>query len=177
MNKIEKASEVKSTSIMLIIFGAIGILFLILYWLGVIDLNLSVSTKIMITIVLGIMFMTFFVLGIKSLSSHKKLLNEGVGEEKLKEEITAWIIKDINQEKIDNKIVSNFIKDEDIIIEDNDDKNVEETVANDINELTMEELYLERCKIIKAFIESRFMNLDDNLLDSIIENCYEIIFS
>lgn len=211
MNKVEKAKEVKSTSIMLIIFGGVGILLLVLNWFDIIKFGLNGYTEIMFTILMGAMFTMFFVLGLKSLMGHKKLLDEGNKEELLESEILKWCFEEMDASKIDEKIEmeKDVLIDEEIqqdnseileispeidVIDSEISCEVEEVNNNmeskesyedtceeddffaNNNLVSNEELFFKRTEEIRRIIEERYLNVEDNLLDSIIEKCYDRLF-
>lgn len=211
MNKVDKAKEVKSTSIMLIIFGGVGILLLVLNWFDIIKFGLNGYTEIMFTILMGAMFTMFFVLGLKSLMGHKKLLDEGNKEELLESEILKWCFEEMDASKIDEKIEmeKDVLIDEEIqqdnseileispeidVIDSEISCEVEEVNNNmeskesyedtceeddffaNNNLVSNEELFFKRTEEIRRIIEERYLNVEDNLLDSIIEKCYDRLF-
>ena len=143
-----RAEEYKSGALILLAVGIIGLTAVILSDLGVISF-LAFTSKILLNLVMGGLFLVFIVMGIFSVRSYKRLKLEAVSEEKLTEDIKDYF--------------KNNISEDDLIVE------------NSLN-FTKEEIVLNQYERIKAIITEKFGSLDDSYLEYITEKVYVIMF-
>lgn len=109
-------------------------------------LNLGITSGAMF-----IMFLIFFLIGVKSFMSVKTMAKEVEQSDSLMDTITAWCQENLNKEDIDAMI--------------------------DMEMDSSEMLYFERFNCIKKLINDKFMNLDQALLERYIDDTvYEMIF-
>lgn len=149
ISKAAKKEDVKSTAYTFTLIGAGGLILLILFALGVIPVQLPASTKIMMYIVMGAMFLIFLVIGIRSFGQIKNLEHAAVREEKLRAEITKWFLDTYQSADIDRGL----------------DCSQEE-----------EMLYFSRYDVMKRLILEKYPDLEESFLDNIIETFYAEIF-
>lgn len=149
--KEDKANDFKSSAYILTLVGALGIIFLVLMKLNIININLMDS--IFVDIVMGALFLIFFVLGILSFISAKKYAKEAVEEENLTKKINQWCDDNITAEKIDSIFT-----------------NTKENMPEELK-------YFKRTARMKELITDTFLNLDESFLDHITEEYYQKIYS
>lgn len=145
----ELATENKSSAYILLPVGILGIIAIILIWLDVIPLYSSITSKIITSTVMGILFIVFIVMGILSLKNAKKLDEKAAKEGDLSKEILNYFSENLSANIIDEKI--------------NDDQ---------WNELPEEERYFKRIEYIKECIIKQFMNLEENYVDFMCDEIY-----
>lgn len=149
VSKAAKKEDVKSTAYTFTLIGAGGLILLILFALGVIPVQLPESTKIMMYIVMGGMFLVFLVIGIRSFGQIKNLEHAAEHEEKLRAEITGWFLDTYQSADIDRGL----------------DCSQEE-----------EMLYFSRYDVMKRLILEKYPDLEESFLDNMIETLYADIF-
>lgn len=146
----KKYEDVKSTTFTFLLIGSIGILLLLLLWIGILPITFSMFTQIMITVVLGMLFLFFLIVGIKSFGEMKLL-----AESKSKEECTTIQIKQWFQENYSADAISNGMDTEDI---------------------SMEQLYFLRSENISRLMKEAFPSLEENFLEYMTEKIYQMYF-
>ncbi|MBD5396257.1 MAG: hypothetical protein HDR71_18805 [Lachnospiraceae bacterium] len=147
----EKAQENKSSAYILLVVGCIGLVSVILFFLDLIPIGQVISNKYMIGSVMGTLFLLFIVMGGVSLKNSKVFAMKAGSENNLTLEIRKWCSNNITKSGIDEALA--------------------------ISEDTTEELkYFERAAKIKDMIGTKFMNLDEGYLDSLIDEIYPEIF-
>ncbi len=147
----EKASDYKSTGLLLTVFGGIGILFVLLTVIGIIPEYLG--NPYLSYGVLFAVFALFFVMGIISIR------NAGIFEKKAKSDHTL--------EKRILDFVGNELNSADV------------DAQADISDADAPEiLYFKRTECLKKIISNKFVNIDPGFLDNLIdEELYDQIFS
>lgn len=109
-DKQTELNDIKSTGFSLCLVGGLGLIALILINIGIIPLNLSSSSKITVTISMGLFFIIFLVIGIKSFLSLKSEGEKIDAQFKLEEDILSWFrenyIVEIKKEEYNKDIDS-----------------------------------------------------------------------
>ncbi len=147
----EKASDYKSTGLLLTVFGGIGILFVLLTVIGIIPEYLG--NPYLSYGVLFAVFALFFVMGIISIR------NAGIFEKKAKSDHTL--------EKRILDFVGNELNSADVDAQ----ADISDSDAPEI-------LYFKRTECLKKIISNKFVNIDPGFLDNLIdEELYDQIFS
>ena len=146
----KKAEEYKSGADTLLIVGAFGIAALVLLNLGIIPIALTGFTKMLITGVMGAMFVIFLVLGVTSRSSYKKLKAQAGEEKDQKAELKNYLKENIKPDVFDADLTD--------------------------DEPTMEILYFRRNEKMKEMIKKSYPMLDAAFIEYIIEETYPEIF-
>ncbi len=150
VNNEEKAEENRTSAYTLLIVGGVGIILVVLFFLGIIDIHVSLINKYMITGVMGVLFVLFLVMGIISMKNFKVLKKKATSENNLTKEVQKWCMENLKGDEIDK------------ILELSDES---------------EELkYFQRFDYIKKAIKNQFLNLDEGYLDRLIEETYSDIF-
>ena len=149
VSKKTKKEDVKSTAHTFTIVSIAGFLLLILFWLGIIPLNTATYMKVMLSVVMGTMFIIFFLVGIRSFKELKTLEQEADTEEDSFAEITEWFRQTCTCEYIDEEL---------------DTEEQEEM------------LYFARYRKMRQLILEKYEDLDPSFLDHIIETLYAEYF-
>lgn len=150
MNKADKASEEKSSAYALFIVGGVGIVLLILLYLDILPFNFSTSNRLMMTIVLGAMFLIFIIMGFMSLKNSKKYGAAAQSEGSLKDEMKAWLKENVDPKVMDQRL--------------------------DIASSPEEEWYFKRTALLKMILNHQYMNLDQEFLDHFVDDIYDDVF-
>lgn len=145
--KGQKLEDAKSSSWLFIVFGVIGLLLILAVWLGIIPLNLALYMKVLYTIVLGVLFVIFIILGVHYKRKIGSLETETTAEEQQSEEIIQWIEAEYPVETLDELIGADT--------------------------LSMEQLYFERYEKLASLIRERYVIEDEAYLDFLIEKIYQ----
>lgn len=145
--KGQKLEDAKSSSWLFIVFGVIGLLLILAVWLGIIPLNLALYMKVLYTIVLGVLFVVFIILGVHYKRKIGSLEAETTAEEQQSEEIIQWITTEYPVETLDTLIGADA--------------------------LPMEQLYFERYEKLASLIRERYGIEDEAYLDYLIEKIYQ----
>lgn len=153
VNKKDKAEEYKASAYTLFIVGILGIVFLICMGLGVLPIQLPATTKVMMYVVLGALFVVFLVFGVLSMKSYKKNLAESGDEEEKIKEIEAYLEKSLTSEGIDTMLG-----------------------YTDKEELNQESMYFERTEVIEKKITETFPDLEEALVVKLTDDFYAKLF-
>ncbi len=146
----KKYEDVKSTAWTFLLTGIAGIIFLLLLWSGILPLSLSVFTLGMMTIVLGILFLFFLIIGLKSFFEMQTLSEARIKEERSIIQIQQWF-----QEHYSADAISNGMDSEDI---------------------SMDQLYFLRSENINRLMVEEFPSLEESFLEYMTEKIYQMYF-
>lgn len=149
-NKEATGKEMRSSAILLIIVGFVGALVLLLDYLEVISIIPEALTSLMFYIVMGALFIIFFVTGIMSIFTSKRMIATGQNEANITEEILNWFYKEYDSEKIDESI--------------------------DFSEESEEEKFLMRSEKISELILARFPDATESYLRNISEKIFAKLY-
>lgn len=149
-NKEATGKEMRSSAILLIIVGFVGALVLLLDYLEVISIIPEALTSLMFYIVMGALFIIFFVTGIMSIFTSKRMIATGQNEANITEEILNWFYKEYDSEKIDELI--------------------------DFSEESEEEKFLMRSEKISELILARFPDATESYLRNISEKIFAKLY-
>lgn len=145
VSKKKKAADLTSTAYSFTLVSIAGILFLVLFFTGVLPFETPFPTKVLASVVMGIMFLAFLAIGIRSFMELKSLSAAAEQEEQTLAEITDWFRSTYPREAL---------------------KETEEGEEES-------QLYFSRCERMQALILEQYDNLEENFLDHIIEMLYE----
>ena len=142
--------DVKSTAYTFLVMGILGIIALILIWLGIIPLSMASYMKILMTIVMGALFLIFLVVGILYFKKLGTLKTEVAEEENTSAEISDWFFANFTADSIDSRIP----------------------------ELPTEEetLYFARYEVMSRALMERFPDLSESYADHLLEEFYGKLF-
>lgn len=149
VDSMDRADNYKSGAAVLIMLGAIGIVVLVLINVGILPIYLPNSTKVLVDIVMGALFVAFVALGINSQITYKNLKNLADMEDDVEARIDEWAsnVLDINQ----------------ITEADSDD---------DSDEIK----FFNRTERLRAAVMAEFPDLEPSFREHIIEDMYDRIF-
>lgn len=150
MNNEEKAEDSRTSAYALLGVGSLGFVIVILFFLGIIDMNMSITGKYMVTGVMGVLFVLFIIMGIVSLKNSRVLTKKAYKENNLTIEIKKWCITYMDMDSMDREL--------------------------GLSDQTEELKYFQRIDYMKRMISRQFMNLDEAYLDRLIEEVYPEIF-
>lgn len=136
------------SAISLLIVGILGITVIVLINLNVINLNLQSTTKLLMTISMGLLFLMFVIFGIKSIITSKKFKSNISTEENILEEIRTYLIKNIDIKNVDSSL----------------------DISDDT---TDEELYIYRTNYMTELLVSQFPDANESFINEIIDTTYD----
>lgn len=148
VSKKAKAADLKSTAYTFTLVSIVGIIFLILFLLDVLPFETEFHMKILSSAVMGIMFLIFLIIGIRSFLEIKTVSYAADEEEQLFSEITEWFCNCFTPEDMEG-----------------DSENTEEN-----------QQYFSRYEAIQQAISEKYPGLDEAFLDHIIETLYAELF-
>ena len=108
----EQAVEMKSSGLTLLFVSIIGFVFLILCYLGALPISFSGVGAIITYTVMGLLFLVFFVSGVRAVKKVGILEEEAVRENEKTEEISKWFRDNHTAESIDNLINEELASDD-----------------------------------------------------------------
>ncbi len=146
--KSKKLEDAKSSSWLFIAFGIIGLLLILAVWLNIIPIEMELYMRVLYTVVLGVLFVVFIVIGIYYTRRIKTLRRESNREERQTREIVQFITEKYPLDALDHMILADT--------------------------LSPEQLYFERYDRIAALIREHFEIQDEAYLDYLIENIYQV---
>lgn len=146
-----KLEDNRSTAVSFTIVGGVGLILLVLVDLGIIPLPLADFQKILMSVVMGILFVIFFIVGLHSFLAMKKLKSAAQSELSLDKEITDWFLQEY----------TGFMQ---------------EYTSEDMDSDEPEALYYPRYDKICALISEKYPSLSDEFKDHLAENLYTTIF-
>ena len=92
MNNAEKAEDSRTSAYALLGVGSLGFVIVVLFFLDIVEMNMSLTGKYMITGVMGVLFVLFIVMGIVSLKNSRVLTKKAYKENNLTIEIKKWCV-------------------------------------------------------------------------------------
>ncbi|MCR4690840.1 MAG: hypothetical protein K5739_05825 [Lachnospiraceae bacterium] len=150
----QKAEEYRSSGGALMIVGAIGVVAVILLYLGVIPIPLAGSSKVMICGVMGAMFLVFLCLGIAAFRSQKGLLDAAEKEEELIGQINDYLKENLSKAQIE-----------------------ERAAVQQEEEFSEEQAYFPRMEVILTGIKNTFPGTDELLLEKLADDWYNSVYT
>lgn len=151
-DKSAKAEEYKSSAFALIAVGAIGIVALVLFWMGVLPFRMYGMGKIMFTGVMGFMFVVFLIMGFNSIKMYKTYVGVASKENTLIDDINAFLEANLTKDQIDATL------------------HISQAAASD--DAAQAQLYFTRVEFIKRQLFEAFPDLDMPLADKMADDWY-----
>ena len=146
----DRVEDLRSSAYTLIIVGVLGIIAVILLYIGALPITLSGPGKFVTTGTMGAIFILFFIIGVKSYSKLNLLNEEAKREEKKIEEIRKFFFDSYDAESLDREA----------LVDD-------ETNAGE---------YFLRSSFMKRTLNERFMDLDPSFLEYIVDSFYSELY-
>ena len=147
-----RVEDVKSTAWSFAVVGVLGLVFLILLDLDVLPFHLMTHMKILMSVVMGLVFSIFLVIGIVSFFSLKKVAQNADSPANREKEIMEWFLQ-----------------------------NYAEALRNyrtaDMDPSEPESLYYPRYEKMCELIREQFGPLPSDFREHIVEALYEQIFA
>lgn len=147
-----KFEDTKSTGYTFTLVGGVGILLLVLIDANVISLSIQPYMKTILSIVMGILFLVFLVIGIRSFLSLKQIEQAAGRQETAEKEIAEWFLKNYKEE-----LLSYW--------------------TADMDESSPDTLYFPRYEKMNGILSKQYPKLNDDEKEHIIEILYESIFA
>ncbi|WP_026494739.1 hypothetical protein [Butyrivibrio sp. WCD3002] len=151
----DKAKENHSTGWMLIIVGGLGFVGDIIFFM-MNPMNMPMFNRYLSCGVMGALFVLFFVMGILSVRTYKIFSVKAKEEDNVLRQIKDWCESELSKEVIEEDIAS-----------------VDEEESVFSGEGTM---YFKRCEYIKSRIRRQYMNLNEDMLDSFVDEYYTQVY-
>lgn len=147
----KRAEENRSSGWMLMIIGGAGLIAALLILTGTIPVPAVGMGRYMMCGVMGALFALFFVMGIVSMRSSRKLAEKAKSESSLTAEIRKWCEENLSVQRIE------------------ENRPEEETEGEEMK-------YFRRTDRMKQLISSQFLHLDEGFLDSFVDDYYPKLF-
>jgi hypothetical protein len=144
VNPDTKVEDYRSTAWSFTIVGAVGLVFNF----GILPVAFSGVRNVMMTIVAGIIFLIFLIIGIRSFLSLRKLSAAAKAENSLDAEIKEWFLGEYTESM------------KDFSAEDETD----------------EEIYYPRYRKMSELILAKYPGISEDFLDHVIEELYSELF-
>ena len=150
-DKAAKAEEYKSSAVALIGVGALGVVALVLFWMGVLPFRMYGMGKIMFTGVMGFMFLVFLIMGFNAIKMYKTYVGVASKENSLIDDINEFLEANLKKEQIDTTL------------------HISDDSADDAAQAR---LYFTRVEFIKRQLFEAFPELDMPLADKMADDWY-----
>lgn len=148
----QRAEENRTSAYTLLMIGIIGLAASALTLTGVIPLYQNAGiTKYLVCGVMGALFLLFIIFGILSMKSFKILSVKAESESNLVREMTRWCEENLTAEEIDEGLF-------------------------ETDDLAEEQKYFKRIDKLKAIINDKFLNLEEDFLDNFVDDYYQNLF-
>ncbi len=152
MDSAERAEDNRSSAWTLLVVGFIGLVVLILGLLGVIPLPISGFRKYMFTGVMIVLFIVFIIAGFISMKKSKMYSAEATVEKDKKQQIIDWC----EEQQIARRI--------------------DESLANETQDATSEELYFKRAERLRYLVCNEFKSMSIDFLNDVVDDIYDSLF-
>lgn len=151
VDKRVKAGEYKSSGIVLLLVGGIGLLFLILMYFGVLPGFNSLKSNYMFLGVMGVLFIIFIISGVMSFTKVKTILGQAEEDEDLTERAEKFMAEKLTREAVDRAVSVN-------------------------GESVGEEIYFRRAEYMEAVLKEEFPNMEETLREKLIDERYTKLY-
>lgn len=150
VSKKDKKEDMKSTAYTFTIVGFLGMVFLVLFELDLLPFQVSTYMKVMMGVVMGAMFLIFFIIGIRYFKALKQADSDADEEENTYNTVMNWFREHHPADLINDRV--------------------------DMTE-SDEQLYFARYEIMSHLISEKFPDLDETFLDHMVETLYNEYYS
>ena len=147
VDKTQKAEEYKSSAAALIVVGAVGIVVLVLLMLDVLQFHMYGMSKVITGVVMGALFVIFFVMGISSLRLYKRYLVLAQEENGLIGEMKQFLAQQAQMQDIQKQIP-------------------------DLSQLDEMQKYYEATGIVKRLLTDAFPQAEQALVEKLTDDWY-----
>ncbi len=146
-----KAEDNKSSAVMLLVVGIVGLVAMILGALDIIPLMFYGSSKYMAIGIMSALFIVFIVMGVVSMKSYRIFAQKAVDEGNITNAMETWCKENLQADVLDTELAFD-------------------------TDISDEEKYFKRVALLKHKISNQFVNLDEAFLDNFIDEIYAEIF-
>ncbi len=147
----KKYEDTKSTAQCFTGVGAVGLIAIVLLDTGIIKLELLDSVnKVIMSVVMGLVFLIFFIIGIKSFTELKSISKKAEKNDSLEKDIMEHVLGTHKEE------LENLSKGGD-------------SASGD--------MYYQRAELITSFITEKYTDFPEDFLDHMVEKIYSEIYS
>lgn len=146
-----KAEEYKSSGIVLLLVGIVGIAALILIFAGVLPGFNNLKSNYMFLGVMGVLFLIFIITGVMSLIKIKSILGQAEEEEDLVEKAKALMAEKLTKEAVDR-------------------------AAGGRTKGEGEEVYFRRAEYMEAVLKEAFPDMEETLREKLIDERYSELY-
>ena len=150
-DKTAKAEEYKSSAVALIVVGVLGLVALVLFWMGILPFRMYGMGKIMFTGVMGFMFLVFLIMGFNSIKMYKTYVGVASKENSLIDDINAFLEANLKKEQVDATL---------------------HITDDGVDDAAQARLYFTRVEFIKRQLFEAFPDLDMPLADKMADDWY-----
>ena len=152
----KRYEDTKATGQCFTAVGAIGLIAIVLLDTGVISLAaLDSVNKLMISIVMGLVFLIFFIIGIKSFMELKDISKKMDKNNSLEKEIMEYVTVTHREELMTLASAS----------------------SDEKSNVNSGDLYYKRAELITSVITEKYSLLEESFLDHMVEEIYSKIYS
>jgi hypothetical protein len=161
MDPDARLEDNRSTAWSFTLVSVIGIILLVLLDLDVLPVTVADFQKIILSVVMGILFLIFFCVGIHSFLSMKQLKASAQQENSLEKEITEWFLREY----------ADLMKNTPAEEPDGEECDAESEESDE-----PEALYYPRTQKMSGLIQAQYPGISDEFRDHIIEELYTTLF-
>ncbi|RDY33183.1 hypothetical protein [Lachnotalea glycerini] len=147
VRKEDKYKDTLSSAYTLLFVGFGGLIVLLLIITNIIDLHLASPGKYVTYSGMAILLLIFIIIGLASLKASKKLAKEAESENQLTNDILDWFNKNITKDLTDNGVNLDMVE---------------------------EIQYFKRIDNIKEIVQKAYGELNEDYLDKLAEDIYQI---
>lgn len=168
-NKHEKAEEYRSSAWALLIVGILGLAFLIVNELGILPFTMNFH-KGMVYGVMGTVFVLFILIAVYSFSQTKKILTQADEEDTWKEQIHTYLTEHFGKEQLMEMDQLDTGRTS-ASPEAGGDMDSDGSLHDEEN------LYFTRTNIMKEVLKREFEQVDKALIEQLVDDYYDQLFS
>lgn len=147
-----KMEDMRSTAFSFLLIGAAGLVFLILFYLKIIPFHMETYMRNMMTVIMGIMFIAFLIVGVHSFRQIKVLRSQSNDEVTREDQIRSHFFAEVTPSFVEEHLL--FASEE-----------------------IPEQRYYLRMEVMKQILQNQEPLLKDNYLDYLTEAFYNELFS
>ncbi len=151
VDKRVKAGEYKSSGVVLVLVGGVGLLALVLMYFGVIPGFQSLKSNYMFMGVMGVLFLVFVVTGIMSFTKVKHILSQAAEDEDLMVRALKFMGEKLTREAVDHAI-------------------------SDAGDGGEEEIYFKRAEYMENVLKNEFPDMEEALREKLVEERYSELY-
>lgn len=151
VDKRAKAAEYRSSGVVLLAVGGLGLVALILMYCGIIPGFANLKSNYMFMGVMAVLFVIFIVTGAMSFTRLKSILAQAQEDEDLSAAVQKFMEENLTKEVIDR------------------------AVGSDGNE-TGEELYFRRAEYMESILKAEFSDMEETLREKLIDERYSELY-